>query len=151
MNVLVQWTEPNDNGSPILGYKVYIRQSDDVTYTQETANCDVSATQCEIPIADLRDVPYSLPWGSNIYAKIKGYNTYGDSAMSQAGYQAVILTIPDPPTNILEVEASRTANSITLSWTEGTSNGGASVIDFRISFDQASDTYVVLSSEVVST
>jgi hypothetical protein len=70
--------------------------------------------------------------------------------MSQAGYEAIILTIPDAPIDILEVEASRTATSITISWSEGPSNGGASVIDYRVSFDQSTDTYVVLSSEVLT-
>jgi hypothetical protein len=42
-NVIITWTAPYDNGSPILGYKVYVRQ-DNLIYTMETTNCDGSQT-----------------------------------------------------------------------------------------------------------
>jgi len=88
---VVDWSAPNDNGSEVIGYKIYIRQSDGVTYSLETDNCDgstealVLATQCTIPVSVLKAAPFSLPWGSNVFAKVIGYNIYGDSAMSQAG------------------------------------------------------------------
>jgi len=34
VNVIIQWSTPIDNGSPIIGYKIFIRQFDNVTYTQ---------------------------------------------------------------------------------------------------------------------
>jgi hypothetical protein len=42
-NVIITWTAPYDNGSPILGYKVYVRQ-ENLIYTMETTNCDGSQT-----------------------------------------------------------------------------------------------------------
>lgn len=60
------------------------------------------------------------------------------------------MTIPDAPINLAEVEASRTASSITLEWEDGTSDGGATVIDYRVSFDQALATYVVRATEVLT-
>jgi hypothetical protein len=106
-----------------LGYKIFIRESDGTTYTQvDDSVCDgtdadvISNTQCTVPISYVRAAPYSLPWGSNVYAKVVGYNTYGDSAMSPAGSEAIILTIPDTPISIAEVEVARSASSITLNW-----------------------------------
>lgn len=31
-NVVVDWNAPNDRGSPIQGYTIYIRTSDNVTF-----------------------------------------------------------------------------------------------------------------------
>ena len=151
---MIDWTEPEDNGSPILGYEIYIRQSDGVTFSQELTHCDGSdsalilATECTIPISVLMSTPFNLQYGSNIHAKVLGYNQYGDSAMSQVGSQAVILTQPDAPINVIEVTAARTESSITISWSQGASNGGATIIDYRVSFDQALATWMVRASEI---
>jgi hypothetical protein len=31
-DILVSWTEPNDNGSPILGYKLFFKNPDNLIY-----------------------------------------------------------------------------------------------------------------------
>jgi hypothetical protein len=63
LGVLIDWDPPNSAGGlAITGYKVYIRASDS-TYTLETANCDVVATQCTIPLLTLQAPPYSLALG----------------------------------------------------------------------------------------
>jgi hypothetical protein len=89
-----------------------------------------------------------LDWGANIYAKVIGYNIYGNSAISDPGFNAVILTSPDSPVNLSETVASRTITSITFSWQDGASDGGAPVIDYRINFDQALDDYIIRASGV---
>lgn len=72
-NVLIDWEAPYDSGSPIQGYEIYVRQ-DNLIYSIEPVNCDGGqeqisiATQCEIPISTLIITPYSLSWGSNVYA-----------------------------------------------------------------------------------
>lgn len=95
--------------------------------------------------------PYSLPWGSNVYAKVTAYNIYGDSLVSEAGYEAIILTIPDAPVNLEETIEARTDNSITFTWSPGSADGGAPVLDYRINYDQASDSYIVLDEEITET
>jgi hypothetical protein len=37
-NVIIDWNKPVENGLPILGYKVYIRQSD-LTFTYSDQVC----------------------------------------------------------------------------------------------------------------
>ena len=39
--VRIDWSAPSENGSPITGYKVYIRQLD-MIYTMDLVNCDGS-------------------------------------------------------------------------------------------------------------
>jgi len=40
-NVIVTWTAPNANGSPITSYRISLRQAD-LTFSQNLANCDGS-------------------------------------------------------------------------------------------------------------
>jgi hypothetical protein len=76
-----------------------------------------------------------LQWGSNIYAKVIAYNLYGDSLLSEAGNEAIILTIPDAPINLAETVSARTENSITFTWEAGSADGGAPLLDYRINYD----------------
>jgi hypothetical protein len=39
-NVIIDWITPQDNGSIILGYMIYIRESDLVTFTVDSTHCD---------------------------------------------------------------------------------------------------------------
>jgi hypothetical protein len=74
------------------------------------------------------------------------FNAYGDSSISDRGNGAVIITYADPPYNLLESTHLRTADTITFSWTEGVSDGGTPVMDYRISSDSA----IGLWSEIAS-
>ena len=38
--MIIDWTDPVDNGSPITGYKIYIKEHGSTTYTQESVECD---------------------------------------------------------------------------------------------------------------
>lgn len=41
-DVLIQWTAPVDNGDTIISYTIVVRQSDGVTYTEDTVDCNGS-------------------------------------------------------------------------------------------------------------
>lgn len=79
--------------------------------------------------------PYSLPYGSNVFAKVIAYNIYGDSLTSEPGSEAIILTVPDAPVTLTEITSDRTENTITFSWTAGAQDGGAPVLDYRVNYD----------------
>jgi len=40
-------------------------------------------TYCKIPVTVLRSSPFSLPWGSSVYAKVIAFNLYGNSLQSE--------------------------------------------------------------------
>lgn len=67
--VKIQWSSPNNNGNIITAYKIEILQSDLVTWTEDTTNCNgalpsiVSSLQCIIPMSVLTTIPYSLAFG----------------------------------------------------------------------------------------
>jgi len=119
--VKLDWTDPYYGGSEITGYKIFIRQ-DNLIYSEELVSCDgsdstiLANTECSIPVPTLLASPFSLAWGSNIYAKVVAYNSYGESEISEAGNEAIILTIPDAPVMLAEVVEMRTDNSITFTW-----------------------------------
>jgi hypothetical protein len=85
-------------------------------------------------VSELRGTIYNLPWGSSIFAKVIAYNIYGDSAESNVGNGALIMTYPDAPQNLLEVYSSRTATTLGLSWEAGAQNGGSPIIDYTVSY-----------------
>jgi len=52
---------------------------------------------------------------------------------------------------LAETVEARSDNSITFTWSAGDANGGAAVLDYRINYDQATDTYTVLDTEITET
>lgn len=90
----------------ILSYEIQIRKSDGVSYSTELTSCDgsdstiIASLSCVVPDTTLVSAPFSLPWGSEVYAKISATNAKGKSSTSNAGNGAIIVNYPDPPINI---------------------------------------------------
>jgi hypothetical protein len=148
-DVIITWTAPDNGGSPITGYTLSIRESDDATFTVDFTNCDMSystATTCTVPVVTLRTTPYSLEWGSSVYAKVIATNSYGSSIESLSGNGAMITTTPDVPTSVVEVYSSRTKSTLGLTWTPPVFTGGDMIIDYRISIAEQGGSYSVLES-----
>jgi hypothetical protein len=78
--ITVSWVAPATNGAAITSYIITIRESNGATYITDSTNCNgssstiVSATSCTIPVSTLIASPYSLPYGSSIFAKITAIN-----------------------------------------------------------------------------
>jgi hypothetical protein len=78
-----------------------------VTYSVDLVNCDgstssiVSTRRCTIPFTTLQATPFSLEWGTSVYAKVTAINVMGSSVASSAGNGAVITREPDAPTNVI--------------------------------------------------
>ena len=71
-------------------------------------------------------------------------NIVNHSVESLSGNGGVILTNPDAPANLANVALITDATKIGLTWSEGAVNGGTAVIDYRMSWDQGTNNYVVL-------
>jgi hypothetical protein len=84
-DAIVTWDFPDIRGSPITAYTITLRESDDLTFTTSLVTCDGTQTDivdtrtCTIPVATLVTSPFSLAWGSSIYAIISATNIYGTS------------------------------------------------------------------------
>ena len=154
--VMISWSEPSDNGSPITAFSVYIRKADLTTFAIDSINCDGSlaeirnAKTCTIPITTLMASPFNFSWGASIYAKVVATNSFGNSLESELGNGAIIMTKPDAPINLAETVASRTPTSITFTWDDGANNGGDVIIDYRVSIAQETIVYTVIAVGLTS-
>lgn len=150
--MIISWVAPDNGGSPITAYTVYIRQSDGITFTTEMTHCDASSVvirdnqECTIPASVLHDAPYSLAWGTPVYAKVMASNIYGDSEVSLEGNGGTIITEPFKPVSLVEVYAQRTPTTLGLAWADGPDDGGLPVLDYRVNIAVLGGEYSVLAS-----
>jgi hypothetical protein len=113
-------------------------QQTDSQFSIALTDCDgsqssiVAAASCVIPVNTLRNAPYSLDWGSSVYAKLIATNVEGSSIESLSGNGAIIITDPTAPSNLIEEYSQRTSTSIGMSWT-AEYDGGAPILDYSIS------------------
>lgn len=105
---------------------------------------------CTIPTSVFNSSPVLLPWGSSVIAKVVAVNSKGSSIASAEGNGAIILTNPDAPLLLANNPDVTTGQVIGLTWTAGAANGGSPVIDYRISYDQATGTFVTLDSGITA-
>lgn len=153
LNLQISWARPDNGGSIITSYVIKVRSSASVFYT---VTCDESSADqllsfiCTVPISSLIVSPFSLAWGSSAYAKVTAVNVYGNSVVSSEGNGAIILTVPDAPTNLANNKAISTGTKIGLTWAQGLSNGGTPVIDFTLSYKYDALPYAVLASAITT-
>jgi len=67
--------------------------------------------------------------------KVIATNAYGDSLISDAGNGAIIVLVPDSPTLLINDPLITSRTQIGLKWSDGASNGGEIVLDYRITYD----------------
>jgi hypothetical protein len=130
-----------------------ILEKDGVTYTPDLVNCDaqesaiLSTLTCSVPVSVLIAEPYILTWADPVYAKLSASNVYGTSIYSLAGNGAILHTIPDAPTLVLENLVHRTASTIGLYWST-TFVGGTPIVDYTVQSDQGLDTFTTIASGI---
>ncbi len=97
--------------------------------------------------------PYTLPWGSAVYAKVSATNIKGTSPSSNVSSGGIIQNIPDTPTNFANFAGSTSATTIGLIWLPGQTYYGAPVLDYQISYDQGlgDGSIVVLEINILTT
>jgi hypothetical protein len=83
-------------------------------------------------VSTLINTPFSLAWGSDIYAEVVAINDYGRSLTSDLGNGAKIIEYADKPVNLAETVSARTATTITFSWAAGALERGSAVFDYQI-------------------
>ena len=70
--------------------------------------------------------PFNLTTGSSVWAKVVATNKMGSSSASTAGNGAVIYysTVPSPPVSLMRNDAYTFAGQISLTWENGSGDGG---------------------------
>lgn len=90
---------------------------------------------CTVLVSTLLKYPFEIQWGSSIYARVKAYNVIGESSFSVPGNDAVILSVPSAPTNIVNVPEVTNGFEIGLAWFAPTTTGGVEILDYRVFSD----------------
>jgi hypothetical protein len=63
----------------------------------------VTAKTCSVISSTFKLTPFSLSWGTSLYAKIIAINVKGNSISSDSGNGGFILTQPDSPIDVANV------------------------------------------------
>lgn len=98
-------------------------------------------------------IPYNLQYGDSVFAQITATNIIGTSGVSASGNGAVLLTAPYAPVNLANLPLITSGSKIGIIWQAGSLNGGAPVLDYTVSWDNATTTgtYLVLAQNVLAT
>ena len=81
--VTIDWSEPINNGAPIISYKILIRTADLETYLEDPFNCDgsqlvvMASRQCVISVQRLMSAPYSLLKDTSVFVRVLALNVMG--------------------------------------------------------------------------
>lgn len=145
-DIVIDWSHmsndfDSDYGAALLSFTILIQASDEESYYTEVGNCDgansaiILEKSCSIPISVLLGAPFYL--STSVYAKVAATNIVGNSQYSSVGNGAYITMSypPDAPANLLRDEDLTTKTVLAFTWTDGASNGGQPILDYRISFD----------------
>jgi hypothetical protein len=79
--VKITWTAPAANGAAISAYTIKIRTSNNVDFVTELTECDgsdaliMAQLYCIVYSSTLNAAPFSLTWGSSVYATVSATNS----------------------------------------------------------------------------
>ena len=144
--VKVSWVPPYENSAPINGYEIFIGDDQGV-FLHETTYCDgrnepvFSQLYCEIPMAALHTDPYNLPFDSEVQAKVKASNMFGESPVSEVStVNARIQTVPQKVQNLVKLPTT-TQSNIDFQWDELVTleeTGGTEILSYHVEWDRGS-------------
>lgn len=77
-------------------------------------------------------------------------NLYGHSIVSNDGNGALIKLVPDAPVDLVNDLTVTSDSVVRITWSDGVSNGGSSVLDYRISYDQSTGSFIQLATGVLT-
>lgn len=100
-SIVFQWVAPNDNGSPLISYKVEFLNKNENLYNQIQTLCDpILATTCTIQMSNFTQQLGYQP-GSLIIARVSALNSIGWSTPSTTNTFGVLAqsTPQAAPTN----------------------------------------------------
>lgn len=93
-----------------------------------------------VPISTLIASPYTLPYGSSIWARVTATNQFGTSDYGE-GNGAIILTVPTAPEAYNYVPGT-TNTQVTIAWPNPFENGGTPILDYSISYAKVGEDFM---------
>ena len=136
VSIILFWIAPPDSGSAITDYRYTTDTGATKTY-KTLGTTDTTAT-----ITTLSSSSATLVNGTSYTVSIIAINSIGTSIASESRTASPAITAPTPPTL---VSATAGNQSITLTWTAPTSDGGSAIVSYRYTTDGGT-TYAVLKT-----
>jgi hypothetical protein len=90
-----------------------------------------------VPLSTLTAGPYNLLKGYSIYVYVIAKNAYGDSPQSDYGNGGVIVLVPDAPVSLADDITVTSRSVIKFTWVPAASDGGTTVIDYTVTYDES--------------
>jgi len=135
------WDEsPTNGGAAVEDYRIVYDQG--------------AGTDDYVPLATgvytRNFIATGLTAGTTYKFKVQGRNTFGYSALS-VETSILAAQVPDAPMNLFNQPLVTNSEQVGFEWSAGAFNGGSVVIDYRVSYDQGTGTWLVLDSAVTAT
>ncbi len=73
--------------------------------------------------------------GATYKFKVRALNIVGASIFSSEFTITIAATVPDPPTNLTEINPRTNSSSVGLEWTPPANNGGSAITSYEIWWD----------------
>ena len=121
-SIILNWSEPSNNGSPIIRYVVKCEQLNSNSNTYEQfKDLNVQGTSRTLAAFD------SLQGETSYRFSVIAINAIGESVISEKVYSSTVLAFntPSEPKNLRETE--RTESSVTVEFDRPSSDGGKEI------------------------
>lgn len=139
----VEWSPAHDGGDSITDFKVYWDNGEGASFINIAETTFGQGNLIRYLTADGSD------FGKSYFFKISAVNEIGEGELSDP-FLVVAATVPDAPIQLTRDDYLSSREVIAFSWNEGTGNGGSSIIDYRVSFDQGTGDFIVIGDTFTS-
>jgi hypothetical protein len=124
----IEWLPAQTGGDPITDYKVYWDNAEGGDFVNIAETTFGQGNLIRYLTADGSDA------GKSYFIKVSAVNSLGEGELSDP-FLVVAAAVPDAPIQLTRDNYLSSREVIAFSWSEGTGNGGSSIIDYRVSFD----------------
>ena len=87
--------------------------------------------------------------GKSYFFKISAINSIGEGELSDP-FLILAASVPDAPIQLLRNDILSTREVVSFTWEQGTGNGGSPIIDYRVSYDQGTGSFVEIGDSYTS-
>jgi len=130
----------NNGGTNVIDFDVY--------YDQGAATATYVLLEATV-VTEYYETTVALNAGETYSFKVTARNTVGDSVMSDP-FSVLAAKLPDAPVSLANVAGITTGYQIGLSWTDGAYDGASPVIDYQVSYAEASSsTWIIFASGIL--
>lgn len=139
--IRLRWTAPSDNGGArISGYRIEVSLTGTGGWDPLESNSRSTSTSY---------TDSGLSPGSKRYYRVAAINSEGTGAFSRVAHATTRAALPGAPTDL--TAKARGTTQIDLTWLAPSSDGGASIIGYRVESSSDGDEWTVVRANTNST